>query len=532
VAYKKTRVGITNISRGSRTVTGLVKDFGGADADEVQVLNGLVALGYDPNLIRGFSDADPNRRFLGDAVTRALRAGVTEDDVRKALAYNKVAVEDHSSLRGLNLAKALGLDVGKVSAEANRLKGPRHDPTPDQWAQAAIIAGGLNPEAANSFTRYVRSEPADFVGKGQPTGAPPGAAPPPATAGWVSHEGLARQAPAEPTGPLQQPKPGQPGGPLGTRGTLAGTTTTQPQQTPGIKALPTLSPNASDAEVEKYIRKWYGYSAWILDIPELRGKMLELGREFAGSDVDEARIEGALTGTEWWKTHEADQRLAIEEKLSDPATYNANVERTYRTLAQLTGTSGFTIGEGRLRQIAITAYDGGWNQAEMQAAVAAEFDYNPDTGAQADTRLVGDLQQLASDYLVPLGEQTIDQWGRQIIAGTSTNEDFTQYAKNMAKGMFGHYAADIDAGRTVKQIADPFVQIAARDLELTADQIDLMDPKWRKALEMDPETGQPMQLSKWQRTIRSDSSYGWDTTQNARGEAAEFAKKIAEAFGR
>jgi hypothetical protein len=208
------------------------------------------------------------------------------------------------------------------------------------------------------------------------------------------------------------------------------------------------------------------------------------------------------------------------------------VEGKYRALAVLTGQAGFTLPEGRLREIAVTAYDLGWDNVEMNAALSAEFDYNPTTGAQEGSALVGDLRQLASDYLVPLGEQTIDQWGRQIIAGTSTNEDFTQYAKNMAKGMFAHYAADIDAGRTVKQLAEPFVQMAMRDLELTQDQIDLMDPKWRKALEMDPETGLPMAPSKWQRLIRSDSSYGWDTTQNARGEAAEFAKKIAESFGR
>ena len=339
-----------------------------------------------------------------------------------------------------------------------------------------------------------------------------------------------------PTEPLKEPAPttggalgGSRGGTLG--GSLGGTTTAA-QQSAGLRNLPRLSPNAGAAEVEAYIRKHYGYSAWALDVPELRSLMIELGKEFAGAEVSELTIEGRLSSTEWWKTHSDQQRLAIEEKMGDPATYNAKLEAKYRELAVITGQSGFSIDEPRLREIARTSYDMGWNQAEMRSALSAEFDYDPETGDEDQSRIVSDLRSLASEYLVPLGEQTIDQWGRQIIAGTSTNEDFTAYAKGMAKGMFAHYATDIDAGRTVRQIADPFIQTAAKDLELTADQINLMDPKWRKALELDPETGQPMQLSKWQRTIRTDSSYGWDLTQNARGEAAEFAKKIAESFGK
>lgn len=543
MAYKRTAVGIKNVTRSSRTVDRLVGDYGGADADEVQVLNGLVALGYDPALIRSFSDADPDRRFLGDAVARALRAGVKSEDIDRALRYNKVAVEDHSSLRGLHLAEALGFDANKVSAEANRLAGMqgRREPTADQWAEAAARVGGLNPDAARSFTSYARSEHADFVGKDVQQGAPPGAPAPAGTSAAAPAPGRvlpgdvravetqqAKAAAKPPAQSLQQPKPG-PAGTLG--GTLGGGEKTAPASA-GLRALPTLDPNAPPDKVMEYIRKWYGFTAWTLDIPELREQIIQLARDFAGTEINELTVEGRLKNTQWWKTHEGDQRLAIEEKMSDPATYNAKVEGKFRTLASLAGQIGFQPNEARLRQMAIQAYDGGWNEAEMRAGLSAEFDYNPDTGQEDQSAIVGDLRQIASDYLVPLSEQTIDQWGRQIVAGTANNEAFTQYAKNMAKGMFSHYASDIDAGRTVKQIADPFVQVAARDLELTEDQIDLMDSKWRRALENDPETGQPMQLSKWQRLIRTDSGYGWDSTQNARAEASEFARKIAESFGR
>lgn len=426
----------------------------------------------------------------------------------------------------LRTLKAYGVpedQVSRIYDEAKRqptagIRQAGKEISTQAWAVASRKILGDTPFVIEAERRAGLAPPPPVAG--QPAPAPP---PPPAPAPAPPPPPAPQQPAPKPAGPSPQQPAQRP----------AGTQTTTAPASPGLRNLPSLPTNAPPEQVEAYIRKHYGYHAWILDIPELRSRMIELGRQFAGApEISDAAVEGALMDTQWWKTHEADQRLAIEEKATDPATYNAKVEGKFRSLASLAGQIGFAPNEARLRQMAITAYDGGWNEVEMRAALAAEFDYNPEIGQEAQSVIVGDLRRIASDYLVPLGEQTIDQWGRQIIAGTATNETFTEYAKNMAKSMFGHYAADIDAGRTVKQIADPFVQMAARDLELTSDQINLEDAKWRRALEVDPDTGQPMQLSKWQRTIRSDSSYGWDSTQGARAEAAEFARKIAESFGR
>src|SRR2546430_15001266 len=90
-------------------------------ADEVQLLTGLLALGYDPAQVQGLSDRDPSRRFLGDAVTRALDNGVSEADIRRAISFDQVARTEHDPVRRVQgLAQALGVDMGKVSAIANR----------------------------------------------------------------------------------------------------------------------------------------------------------------------------------------------------------------------------------------------------------------------------------------------------------------------------------------------------------------------------------------------------------------------------
>jgi hypothetical protein len=464
------------------------------------------------------------------------------------------AVGDYLSTLGTESLQKL-LVVGGVSEDLairsiNTAQGGR-TATPTLRAVTGELARGGDPRYADAVGTLrsvgIGESAFDTTRTQYKEGRRPAPVAPPAAPGPAgrSSGGLLPNVPvamATPGAPAPRPGPaggaaaakrsggGTPGGTLG--GTLGGG---GGGGGGGGTPAPLLAPNASDPEVEKYIRKNYGFSAWALAIPDIRGAMIDVARTLRGATVDEATIESLLEsrllGTEWWNTHDATQRLRIEEQHEDRATYNAGVEGEYKKVNFLLGQLGFTVPEGRLREIARQSYDFGWEQAEQRAALAAEFDYDPTTGAQDQSRIVGDLRGLASDYLVPLSEQTIDQWGRQIIAGTARSEDFTEYAKGIAKGMFAHYASDIDAGRTVRQIADSFVQTAARDLELTPDQIDLMDPRWRKALELDPATGQPMQLSTWQRTIRSDSSYGWDRTDNARKEASEFSRKILETFG-
>ncbi len=40
-----------------------------------------------------------------------------------------------------------------------------------------------------------------------------------------------------------------------------------------------------------------------------------------------------------------------------------------------------------------------------------------------------------------------------------------------------------------------------------------------------------MSLSDWQRTLKTDTSYGYDKTQGARSEAADLTSKLASLFG-
>lgn len=298
---------------------------------------------------------------------------------------------------------------------------------------------------------------------------------------------------------------------------------------------PPLSATASDAEVEAYIRRNFGFAAWALDVPEIRQTLVNFTKRMQGYEFSEAQLEAELLNTEWWKEKNNKQRARIEEFHSDPMTYNQGVDDELTTLRGLATNAGMNISDDRLREMAAEGYKMGWSQADRQAALAAEFDYNPETGTQAASALVGELRSAARNYLVPLSEATIDEWGKKLIEGTATMETVNGYLREQAKQMLPSFAQQIDAGLTPQALVEPYRQNIARELGSDPNTVDFLDPKWNRFINtMDPKTGtaRPMSFFEIQQTIRTDSSYGWDKSDTAHREATEFATQLAQRFGR
>lgn len=338
---------------------------------------------------------------------------------------------------------------------------------------------------------------------------------------------------APPPPPPSAPPSGGAGETLaGTRGT---TTTTDGSQAPGGAAAPKLAPNASDAEAEAFIRKTYGFMSWALDVPELAGALRNAARDLQGADVDKSRLEGYLTSTGWWKTHTENQRTAEEQRSRDPETYRVNINGEFQTLKTLAGQIGLSVSDARLREIAQTSYDMDWNATEQKFALSAEFDYSPDTGAQAQSKVVGDLKAEASKYLIPLSEGTIDDWGRQIVAGTTDVATFGNYLKEQAKSLFPSLSAALDSGVTVSQYVEPYRQLAAERLEMMPGAVNFMDPQWMRAIQqVDPKSGArtSMTLSDFDQMIRTDPTYGYDKTNQAKKLAVDLVTTLGRTFGK
>lgn len=525
--YTATGIGSSNVTRTSARVKDAVRDYGGGGGDEAQLLNGLVALGYDPQLVRSFSDADPNRRFLNDAVTRALRAGVNEADVKRALAASKAAASAGDPvLRVRDVAQALGLDMVKVSQAATRLAGQsgRAQPAAEQWVAAVNEVGGLNPDAAGTFSSLAQNQPAAFLYKGQ--AAPPAPAAPATQGPAIPSPG---RAPAGPVGGPRMQVTGPAPAPAAPRPAPAPAAPRVPApggSPPPADTTPKLAPNASPADALQFIKEHYGYGAWIFEQPQVRDVLISAAKDGHWSD---ARLNGALGATDFFKANDGNVVKWLNTESNDPATARALVEKKVNDVITKAQTLGMDLDPERARQIATDANKFNWDDTQLTKAVGHEYHYNPTMAQKGIAKTIRDTARL---YGIPMTDSGLDEWGRKVGSGDATADDFKATMIGQAKSLFPTLAGDLDRGATVKDIFDPYAKLAATTLGVDESSIDILDPKWQRPLQStDGKNPTRMSTYDWTKTLRTDAAYGWDTTDNARQEAADFAHRLRQGFG-
>lgn len=292
-----------------------------------------------------------------------------------------------------------------------------------------------------------------------------------------------------------------------------------------------LSPVFAPAEgdILAQIRQSYGYVSWMMEDPELAGLLAEYVR--AGWSPDEMRRR--LQGTRWWQAHSAAERAWVELSGAQPAEAKSQIQAQKDAFGAAASKLGIEIAPERLEQMATDSLRFGWTPQQKELAIAAEFRYNPTAPVQG--AVVGDLKEQAAQYLVPLSDATIEQWARQIVGGQVGADAFEAYLKEQAKGLFPALSAALDAGQTVRQYADPYVEIAARELQLNPNDIDLNDSKWNRPFYqlLDPKTGERgvMSLDEWREELRSNDIYGFSGTQQGEQEQYALVSALNRAMG-
>lgn len=293
-------------------------------------------------------------------------------------------------------------------------------------------------------------------------------------------------------------------------------------------AAPVVPPDVQADNLKAY----YGAYSWMLDIPELAKILNEATAKHTPGD---GWLEAALSNSDWYKSYARQAAVDFDIlRRSKPRAAEDKVQSTITTITDRATALGIQITPERARDIALHALTVGLTPAELNKAVDNEFHYRPGgvTG-QAATELQT-LREKARAYGVPVSDDTLGSWVEQIVKGTATEDTFDSYIREQAKSLFPSLAGAIDAGFTVRQYADPYLQLIQKELGVTADSVDLTNPKWSRFLvKIDPKTGErtSMDLDETLRTLRSDPQYGWSSTVGAQNMAAAFDQQLGQMFG-
>lgn len=280
----------------------------------------------------------------------------------------------------------------------------------------------------------------------------------------------------------------------------------------------------------------YGYAAAFLNsVPELKN----LFKQAQAQTWTPAEFTAKLQATKWFQTSSVAYRNALLQQKSDPATWAQNVAQVTATIQQQAGSMGAQMSGSVEKQMASDAVMYGWTPAQLQQKMAAYVTTVGNTGNYGGTagHNENDLKKMALDYGQTLSGQSLQSWVQKMASGAATIDDYQAQMKASAQALYPQYGKQIQAGMTVNDIAQPYIQKMASTLELDPTAITVNDKMIQSALNGNTngtvgaagEAGTGMNMYQFDNTLRQDPR--WATTKNAQDAAASVTHSILQNFG-
>lgn len=274
----------------------------------------------------------------------------------------------------------------------------------------------------------------------------------------------------------------------------------------------------------------FGSFAWAMSDPEVAQVLTQAKNE----NWPEAKTTAALQATNWWRTSEDSVRQWNALIAANPSEAADRAATQFRNIQALAQQFGIDVPEGVAKSWADSALRYSWTQQQLVDTMLTTWTYHPDTAAKGKSgSTIQELNKTIADYGVPISDATKNDWLHQVLQGAVTVESFKSYLANIAAADNPWMKSALDQGYTVKQVMDPYITRAAEELGISPAEIDLAQPKWRRLIEFTDDKGERVRPNSQQiaHLIRTDATYGWDATDGANTQAAQFASELSRLMG-
>jgi hypothetical protein len=400
---------------------------------------------------------------------------------------------------------------------------PAAAPVSDATAPGVIPPSGL--------TAGARGEMGIDRGTGRPVVAPTGQPETPA----VTETPQTPATPATSTGQTPARTGTVPTG-GSTGGTVGGTTggaVPPTGVTPGAPAAPAAGTWNIPADWEKAAREAYGsYYDAIKNIPELRDFINEL---MTGPILSDPQFKAKLQQTNWWKTTTAAARDFVRRQVEDPATLQTQIDNSKADMRQRALALGLSVDDATLTKVVTDQIKFGWGEQVTLDYLGQQSLGTTEGAARLRQGFYGQqVREKAAQYGIPLSDVTFTNWVSKIATGSENLTSFETYVREQAKVLYPALSNGLDRGLSFTDLTSPYAVQASRILEIPAEQIDFSDPRWARAFTSRNDKGEQIQMSygEWADYLRSDPSFGWEYTDQAKSQAYDLALEIGKMFGR
>lgn len=301
----------------------------------------------------------------------------------------------------------------------------------------------------------------------------------------------------------------------------------------GVKSAG-MSPNdgPTDAEVKMTPEELAASYGWAYGFLEGTPELKKLFKEAVGASWSPEKFQAELRDTSWWKKTSDTARQAQVMKTTDPATWQASISATQIQLQQLAAEMGAAIPSSKLKSIAETVIKTGLDEGGIRNILGKYVTFTKDGTLKGEAGMHEfTMKQYADQMGVKLDDQAIKNQAQLVVRKLATTQDYEDQIRQQAKSAFPGYEKQIDSGMTMKEIASPYEQMMAKELELPLNPAGLDDPFIRSALNGMSKDGKPvgMSLTDFQSSLRSDPR--WRSTSAARDQTMDIGANVLRDLG-
>lgn len=273
-----------------------------------------------------------------------------------------------------------------------------------------------------------------------------------------------------------------------------------------------------DEATEEAILEIFPSAAYWLTVPEIR-EVLDRGVE-EGWSPD--RLRAAIEDTSWWQSTEASVRVFDEQELRDPATTAARIEQQAFVIRRQAMQAGIGITTQVASDVARNSLRFGWSEEQVRDAL---FQAAGDANISGIGSIATDAQTIkgmARQYHVPISDEDANMYALRLFNGTLDFASIQTLMTQNAKAMFPHLAEQLDMGLTVEDYMRPLINVAAQELDMNPNAIDLTGTKFSELYALDSYSS----VRDWARAQDE-----WQYTDRANDEADQMNLSLLKTMG-
>lgn len=272
----------------------------------------------------------------------------------------------------------------------------------------------------------------------------------------------------------------------------------------------------------------YGMSyAFFKSQPEL---WKELNLAVEGQWTPE-KFQAEIKNTNWWKKNSNSMRKAQVMEKTDPATYKATMEAMRVSVRSMAVKAGAILSQKNVDRLAKNMLHLEWNEQQVANFLGQYIKFAEDkTLGGIAGQAAKAIKQEAYNLGVAVTEQSLLNNAQYLVRGLTSMEKITGSLREQAAGLYPAWAEQIAAGANVQDLAQPYRQVLAQELQLPETDIDAFSPKIKAALNHVGKDGQPapMSLEQFTQMVRNDPAWrkAPGTGEKTLGVAREVLKQM------